>query len=330
MIFKRDNLNNFQKYVHSYSNTGHSAIELGFKSCRISAKNEVLSVWDANIGTKNCSCRSKIKPEILLATSLIVSDSTITNSSDFSEMNTRITHLNAFHKFSSVIGLGINSTTGNDVDINQLDVSQQNFLKNLMRDHTSIGCRGQETKRFFLGNGFQESNLFVTGCPSLQLIDTNLKEVPKNISRILVSGALINRLDLIESLEPDEIKILVIPQTIDSYMNVLRVQKLYSGIEIFTPSSYRSWVNKLKSWRPDVSIGTRLHGNITALSVGIPAIMMSGDVRTREIATVSGLPFLSDIAPIRSAITQFEFADMQEVEQKKYTLRTQLIECVNS
>lgn len=330
MILNRNNLQNFERFVAKYQNTGHSIIESGFDSCKTSTKNTVLGVWDSKIGTKDCSCRSKIKPEILLASSIISYDTAIVNDSDFREINVRLEHLAAFHNFSSVIGLGINSVTGEDLDINLLHASQQGFLENLLQNQTSIGCRGEKSEEFFLRCGFEPSNLFITGCPALQLIGAHRREIPKKVSRVLVNGALINRLDLIESLKQENKEILIIPQTVASYNNALKVQKSYSGIEIFTPGSYRAWVNKLKSWGPHISLGTRLHGNIAALSAGIPAILMSGDVRTREIAQVAKLPFFTDIVPIASAIAKYQSTSMQDIEYQKFILRSQLIDCVNS
>ena len=329
-MLKRNTLQNFKRFEAKYSNTGHSVIESGFDSCNINTKNTVLGVWDSKIGTRDCSCRSKIKPEILLASSIISYDTAIVHTSDFREINERLEHLAAFHNFSSVIGLGINSVTGEVLDINLLHASQQGFLENLLRNQTSIGCRGKKSEEFFLRYGFEPSNLFITGCPALQLIEARRREIPKKVSRILVNGALFNRLDLIESLEHEGKEILIIPQTVDSYNNALKVQKSYSGIEIFTPGSYRAWVNKLKSWRPDISIGTRLHGNIAALSAGIPAILMSGDVRTQEIAQVAKLPFFTDIVPIDSAIAKYRSTSLQDIEYQKFILRSHLIDCVDS
>ena len=330
MIIKRSNLHNFERFVSSYSNTGHSVIQAGFDQSKIKTRISVLGFWDKKIGTRSCSCRSKEKSEILLASSLIASDHEIVGAVDFSEVLERIEHLYVFHKFSAVIGLGINSVTRDEIDFNQLHKIIQNFLQLLILKEVAIGCRGLETLEFLVKNGFQRPNLFVTGCPSLQLIKEDIGNIPKSISRILVSGALINRLDLIKSKQNHKLNFLVIPQTLHSYNNAASLQKSNPAIEIFTPSSFRSWKNKLNTWKPDISVGTRLHGNITALSVGIPAVLMSGDSRTREIASVAGLNYFEDIVTLDSALAKLESSSMQDISARKSFLKRQLVECVNS
>lgn len=330
VILSRNNSQNFERFVAKYQNTGHSVIDFGFNSCKIETPDRILSFWDSKIGTRSCSCRSKQNPEILLATSLIASDLEIVGAIDFNQVLRRIEHLAVFHKFSSVIGLGINSVTKEEVDFKRLHKIKQNFLNLLRLNEVAIGCRGLDTLEFLVKNGFKRSNLFVTGCPSLQLIKENQRLIPRHLSRIIVSGALINRLDLIESDRSRDSKILVIPQTLDSYINAVSVQKSNSNVEIFTPFSLRSWVNKLKTWKPDISMGTRLHGNITALSVGVPAVLMSGDTRAQEIATLAGLPFFEDVVTLDDSLARLESSSMRDISSKKSFLKSQIIACVNS
>jgi hypothetical protein len=330
VIQKRNTLQNFERFINQNLNTGHSVIQSGFDSFDVRPFKRILYLWDKKIGTKYCTCRSKIAPEILLATSIISHEIEITGASDFSEISARVEHLMTFHNLSAVIGLGVNSVTGGEVDFNQLSKTIQNFLKLLRKKEVAIGCRGLETLEFLVKNGFKLSTLFITGCPSLQLIKEDQNGIPRDILRIIVNGALINRLDLMESDRSRDSKILVIPQTLDSYINAVHVQKSNAAIEIFTPSSLRSWMNKLKTWKPDISVGTRLHGNIAALSVGIPAVLMSGDLRTREIAAVSGLPFFKDIVTLDSALDRLESSSMNNISSRKLFLRSQILACLNS
>jgi hypothetical protein len=122
-----------------------------------------------------------------------------------------------------------------------------------------------------------------------------------------VTGALKDRLDLIEEVNKPSIdKILFIPQTLDSYMRGRELLKTDQRIEIFLPTSFDSWMNKLKKWGPDLSIGTRLHGNLSALSLGIPTLFMGGDIRTKEVTQVANLPFaddLTDISTVKDILT---------------------------
>jgi hypothetical protein len=330
VIFKRNTLQNFERFVAQQLNTGHSVIQSGYDSCGVRPSKRILYLWDKKIGTKDCSCRSKLAPEILLATSIISHEIEITGTDDFLEIYARIDHLTAFHNLSAVIGLGVNSVRRVQIDFDRLHSSVQNFLKYLFLNQVQIGCRGLDTLEFLIMNGFKRSNLFITGCPSLQLIKMDQNFIPKNISRILVSGSLINHLDLLESQTSNGSKFLVVPQTLDSYDNALRVQKSNSAIEIFTPASYSAWQAKLKSWGPEISMGTRLHGNIVAMSAGIPAVFMSGDTRTVEITKLLNLPFFDDLVSLPTALQRLQSISILDTAEAKSNLRDQTLRCIGS
>jgi hypothetical protein len=242
-----------------------------------------------------------MKPEILIGTSVISHEEVIVEASDFLGFDDVFEHLIKHHRIRAVLGLGINGMKDDRVLFEKLSNAKRNFISYLKLNNVAIGCRGNETKDFLINLGFESENLFLTGCPSLQLIKPVSLRVKTELSRILVTGALRDRLDLIEEPEKSSIeKILFIPQTLDSYMHGLELSKTDQRIEIFLPSSYKSWMNKLKKWNPDLSIGTRFHGNLSALSLGIPTLFMGGDIRTREVTQVANLPFADDLRDISS------------------------------
>jgi hypothetical protein len=240
-----------------------------------------------------------MKPEILIGTSVISHEEAIVKASDFLGFDYIFDHLVKNHNIKAVLGLGINGMKNENVLFEKLSDSSRNFIRFLKVNNVAIGCRGNETKDFLINLGFESENLFLTGCPSLQLIKPIPLKLNPNLSRILVTGALIERLDLVEDFEnPGIDKILFVPQTLDSFMQSLELSKRDQRIEIFLPTSYNSWKDKLKKWEPDLSIGTRLHGNLMALSLGIPTLFMSGDIRTREVTRVANLPFADDLRSI--------------------------------
>jgi len=49
-----------------------------------------------------------------------------------------------------------------------------------------------------------------------------------------------------------------------------------------------AWLEHLR--RYDVSVGTRIHGNLVALQAGVPALFLSHDARTEEIIETLGMP----------------------------------------
>ncbi|MDO5323840.1 MAG: polysaccharide pyruvyl transferase family protein [Clostridia bacterium] len=56
--------------------------------------------------------------------------------------------------------------------------------------------------------------------------------------------------------------------------------------------SARSWIDFLAG-HADFAFGSRIHGNLAALLAGVPALLISCDLRTRELARYHGLPFVA-------------------------------------
>ena len=320
----------FKKQVLRVRNTGHLLIEEGLSSLNLNLTADTISIWDTNIGTAKCSCkRLRMKPEILIGTSVISHEAAIFEASDFHGFDDVFEHLIKHHRIRAVLGLGINGMKDDRVLFEKLSNAQKNFIRYLKLNNVAIGCRGNETKDFFINLGFESENLFLTGCPSLQLIKPFSLRVKHELSRIVVTGALRDRLDLVEELEKPSIeKILFLPQTLDSYMYGLELSKTDQRIEIFLPSSYESWMNKLKKWNPDLTIGTRLHGNLSALSLGIPTLFMGGDIRTREVTQLANLPFaddLRDTSSVRNILTGHYLSNQIGVSDE---LGSQLRACI--
>lgn len=240
--------------------------------------------------------------EILLASTAISHETLFVNHSEFKGFNEIFEHLVEHHKISAVLNLGINGLKNETVLFERLPTSQQNFLLDLKVRNIPISCRGSQTLEFLQRSGFKDENLYLTGCPSLQLIKEPSKEFPSDFSRVLVTGALESRLDLLAPLTSTETKFLFIPQTIDSYLLGLEISKSDQRIEIFLPATYDAWIGKIKEWQPEIALGTRLHGNMAALSLGIPTMFMSGDIRTREITQLAKLPFADDLLEIDTAL----------------------------
>lgn len=328
-MFQNRRRHKFQKLVFSVQNIGHVLINKGMDSINLGGEYRQINVWDTKI-LKHCLHMSDdVKPELLLATSIITDQKFVFESSDFKSIHLILDHIVRFHKISAVIGLGVNTYKDLNVDIDSLPSSQRNFLNYLLKEGSLIGCRGSETLDFLIAFGFPRSNLFLTGCPSIHLIHQASKEIPNKISKISVNGALIDRLDLIDSMTTSETDILAIPQTMDELSSIERVSKIDKRVEIFLPRSVRDWRAKLRKWDPELSVGTRLHGNIAAMSLGIPTIFMSGDIRTREISQLTGLPYFGDLVEIETAIEIFTETSQLESAERIRNSRSQLIEMLS-
>jgi hypothetical protein len=329
-MFRDRRRHKFQKVLTSVQNTGHILINEGFNSIDLDVNYRKINVWDTNI-LRECSHRGEdVVPQILLATSIITDQTFVSGASDFESIHQILDHIVKYHKISAVIGLGINSYKDSNVEINNLPSSQRFFLDYLLKEQSLIGCRGLETLDFLIAYGFPRSNLFLTSCPSTQLIQNTLREIPNNLSRISVNGALINRLDLLESKVTSETMILAIPQTMDSLSNMERISKFDKRVEIFIPNSYRDWKAKLRKWDTELSLGTRFHGNIAAMSLGIPTLFMGGDIRTRELSQLTGLSFSDDLVEIETAMEIFKQTSQLDNLERIRKSRSQIIEMLGS
>lgn len=320
----------FQKLVTSVQNTGHLLIEEGFNSMNLGMKHKQINLWDTDI-LRNCRHPNIVqKQEVLLATSIITDQEFVFGASDFDSIHQILDHLVDYHKISAVIGLGINSYLDSKVEIEKLPSSQIKFLNYLLKEHSLIGCRGLETLDFLIAYGFPHANLFLSGCPSLHLIQPSLKEVPSSLSRILVSGALINHLDILDSMTTSNTKILAIPQTLESLSNMENVSKLDQRLEIFLPCSLRDWRTKIRKWNPELSVGTRFHGNVAAMSIGITSVFISGDIRTRELSQLTGLPYVSDLLEVGTAIESIKETTQLNRPEIIQNLRSQIFQRLKS
>jgi hypothetical protein len=293
----------FEKFTRDYKNTGHSVIEMGFNSLRIENTTDISSLWDKKIASSKCSCKTRPgKREIILATSVICHESSFIENPDFSNIHKNLAHLTQNHNIKAVIGLGINGLKNEKVKFDNLPTPQQDFIYYLKDNSVKVGCRGIETFNFLLDLEFNSKNLYVTGCPSMQLVKPVELEVSQFYDRMLITGSLIKRIDLVEDLLVSG-KILFIPQTLDSYLAGLAESKKDKRIEIFLAPNLSGWLKKLEDWAPQIALGSRFHGGIVAMSLGIPTVIMSGDIRTREMTSLGKLKFLDDLYPISHAVS---------------------------
>lgn len=89
---------------------------------------------------------------------------------------------------------------------------------------------------------------------------------------------------------------------------------------------YSTWMDNLKEY--DLSIGTRIHGNILALQAETPAICIDHDSRTRELSETIGMPrvairdFLAHDG-VESFLTSYVF-DWEKFDSNRHMLKERL------
>ena len=219
------------------------------------------------------------------------------------------------------LGLGVNGILGEEVS--QLGLSE--FLAtylNLLRHHEIlIGARGKITKDFLQKNGLNPENILITSCPSVQLIKSAPAEIDEMNKRLIISGALLADEGYMSDIVSKNYELLVIPQSIDEYENARKASEKIKVLKVFLPGNYKEWKYGIQSWSPGLVIGTRLHGAILALSLGFPAVIMSGDLRTAEICGDSQLPHVPDICSLEVATDIYHNTNWSEFESAKNCYR---------
>lgn len=187
------------------------------------------------------------------------------------------------------------------------------FVKAVLEKSTKLGLRGQITADYLLHLGFHESDFEIIGCPSLYTFGRHLhiRDLQlKTDSLLAINASPLSRESSLQFLN----------QTIDTYKNYYFIPQhldelyiAYAGgpdisseepsyptsiehkyyqegrIKYFT--SMPSWYDFMK--QVDLSIGSRLHGNVIPTICGTPNISFVQDARMRELASYHNLPHVT-------------------------------------
>jgi len=190
----------------------------------------------------------------------------------------------------------------------ELDKAVIEFTKAVSEKSSSIGLRGEFTYNYMKKLGLKNV-CEVIGCPSMYTYgDTLPKQPPKKISsdnfKISINGKNNDNGDIKKYLFGNPYDYIYIPQT------TRELRMIYSGMPIKndTNNYYPLSINKppymndnavfctnVQSWfklleTVDLSIGTRIHGNIAAVLSGTPAFIIKTDDRVSELAAYHEIP----------------------------------------
>lgn len=226
-----------------------------------------------------------------------------------------------------VIGLGAQADIGHKVS--NLPAGTKRFLSIVSKRCNYISVRGKFTQSVLEEYGVY--NTWVTGCPSLigsghSIAPLNKSKRIDNISQVVVQGtrhgtsnsifseshsAKLN-LDIYRLAIRNHMPLLLQSEVPDIYlsMNGTIPKDKESNYHSFLESVYLKDIYNIKSylsskgliyWDTDTwfkelaqfdgLIGTRIHGVVSALSSGIPAVLLTHDERTTELAHTLNIPF---------------------------------------
>lgn len=213
------------------------------------------------------------------------------------------------------------------------------FARAVLDRSASIGVRGHLTKELLLDLGFGSSDVDVIGCPSMYVNDRDF-QVREPVGALdSNSGVVISLESKIDALgdlyKANEV---LYPRLTSVYQTMTGIDYILWGVEAdgfpegtpkrvsdpaYVEGRLRYFSNSL-TWRrymaaQDFAFGVRIHGNVSAISAGTPAFMLSVDSRTRELAEFFHIP----TAPLAEVMESGKFtaddlyqrADMSELNR---------------
>lgn len=236
-----------------------------------------------------------------------------------------------------LIGLGAQDET----DSGRLEVPEGTlrFVRAVAERSHSLSVRGNYTRKILARNGLR--NVTVTGCPSLYQdfrpdSRTLLRSAQQNgsgptllhsthytarhrplidtpsVHRELFRLAYSQRVDLLLQSEPEEISMItpatqkpVLDDEVKSMMTKLYDAPSWDALEAYLLSRARVFFD-VNNWSEAMThygraYGTRLHATIMALNSGVPAVLVTHDSRTRELAKFARVPSVNTNARLDEA-----------------------------
>lgn len=221
-----------------------------------------------------------------------------------------------------VLGVGIQVRSPDEIIrlSKNIETESKNFIDAVYKSGGEFSLRGYYTKEFFRLQGFNDA--VVTGCPSFyqkgrQLSISNDK-VEKSDLRIALNGRrcqfynhnfkkIINEIETSYYLDQDEFlnqlynKFFFDSVKFPKRKGVLRAIPLYALKMIHEKRFFLFYdlVTRFSFFKEkgiNFSYGSRIHGNIMAMLNGIPAYVVTEDLRTRELAEFFHIPYSPNVS----------------------------------
>lgn len=215
----------------------------------------------------------------------------------------------------TVIGVGAQLSGAQGTRIEDLPESLtapvSRFMRAVLKSSPKVGVRGEFTREYLEALGFGDQDVEVIGCPSL--LDQAEYRITKRVDALSDSSKL--AFNAVPSLTPmgqvleshrarfpqtyyvqqehRELALLMwghpiegklaaaFPRTIDHPNYQRDILRFF-----IDPAAWRAFLAQC-----DFSFGNRIHGNIAALTAGTPAVLLSHDSRTRELADYHRIPY---------------------------------------
>ncbi|MGP5318255.1 polysaccharide pyruvyl transferase family protein [Arthrobacter rhombi] len=236
----------------------------------------------------------------------------------------------------TVVGVGSQHNLDESPDTDDPIAEEvKEFMAAVLNRSSSVGVRGEMTADYLAGLGFGEEHVDVIGCPSLYLRGRNPQVSAKTTSidqdsriAMSVSPYVEQMHTVVERHTQKYPNLIYIPQNDTDLTTMLwgqnpsQIPDLRQPIHIdhplFTedrmrfPLDPRTWYDYLEEF--DFAFGTRIHGTIASILAGTPAVLLTHDSRTQELADYHAIPNkpITQITPATDAKDLFADCDYTE------------------
>ncbi len=218
----------------------------------------------------------------------------------------------------SVIGVGAQaSIDGVYRRGDKVATATRRFVRAVLERSPSLGVRGEFTQQYLRALGFSDEHVDVIGCPSMFMYGPNLT-VTKRVEELGPHSPIaLNISPYVKAMGPISL------YHAEHYPNLVYMAQNHRTLELMLYGTYPYPEDKLEELRQcgvpvtlehpliaqdrvrffldpqtwfehlsqyDFSFGTRIHGNISALLAGTPALVLAHDSRTLELADYHQIP----------------------------------------
>ena len=216
----------------------------------------------------------------------------------------------------AVVGVGTQNEFNDENRDPELDAAVTAFMKAALKKSSIVGVRGEITAKYLKLLGFKEERDFtVIGCPSMYMWG---KQLPVADIKELTPDSAISMNSKIELPQKFHDFMYKTSQQIEDHVYVPQVveeiYRMYIGLpyrktftkkrpkyfpekpnhEVYMKDKGLAFLNA-KTWMDflstrDFSIGSRIHGNITAILSGTPCYILVSDSRIKELVDIHNIP----------------------------------------
>ncbi|UIP58055.1 hypothetical protein DSM26151_09250 [Agromyces marinus] len=191
-----------------------------------------------------------------------------------------------------------------------VDQAARAFVRAVLEKSASIGVRGRRTANYLEALGFPTDVVDIIGCPSLNMelapeqIASPADVTPESPLAINITPSASRMGEIVETNVARYRDLVYIPQEAHELALMMWGEPiayrdarlpLYPSHPLYREGQVRFFVDP-EPWTAflrerQFAFGTRIHGTIAALAAGTPAMLLSHDARTLELAEYHCIPF---------------------------------------